>query len=48
MEIFLQKQNIDDILRGKCVELVTIKEEAEKKFADARTKSRGEANRLLD
>ncbi len=46
--MFLQKQNIDDILRGKSAQLVTLKESAEKKFADARSKSKGEANRLLD
>jgi hypothetical protein len=40
MELFLKKNTIDDILRGKSGELVNKRENAEKKIIQARNKSK--------
>ena len=47
MEQFLKKSAVDDILRGKSGELVTKREDAEKRLTHARTKSKSEVTKII-
>jgi hypothetical protein len=47
MEHFLKKPKVDDILRGKSVRLITIKDNAQKEIHNALNKSKLEVKKLM-